>query len=194
VPPTFAYGSLERPLCVRNAKHDRLRRIARRCTLRSMSERTHDSDYTQIIAQILATTAPNYDRLLPALLDIQRRVGFIPPQAVGTIAQHFNLSRADVHGVVTFYQDLRTAPPGRHVIQICQAEACQAVGCRALTAHAEQRLGLALGDADDRATLSAGYCFGNCACGPTVRIDDEIYGRVTPRAFDALIDALPEVP
>ena len=163
-----------------------------------MSERPPASDHTQIVAQILATTAPTYDLLLPALLDIQRRVGFVPQLSITAIAQHFNLSRADVHGVVTFYQDLRTAPAGRHIIQICQAEACQAVGCRALTAHAERRLGVALGDGNRDVTLLAGYCFGNCACGPTVRIGDAIHGRVTPHAFDALVeplvDALPESP
>jgi formate dehydrogenase subunit gamma len=159
-----------------------------------VSERPPAPDHTQIVAQILATTAPNYDRLLPALLDIQRHVGFVPTQSITAIAQHFNLSRADVHGVVTFYQDLRTAPTGRHVIQICQAEACQAVGCRALTAHAERRLGVALGDGNREVALLAGYCFGNCACGPTVRIGDAIHGRVTPHTFDALVDALPESP
>src|SRR5262249_6553671 len=141
---------------------------------------------------ILAASPSNYDRLLPALLDIQRRVGFVPPASIAAIARHFNLSRADVHGVVTFYQDLRSAPPGRHIVQICQAEACQAVGCRALTAHAERRLGVRIGDGDARITLIAGYCFGNCACGPTVRIDEAVHGRVTPQRFDALIDALPE--
>ena len=157
-----------------------------------MSDSSQASEPTQIVAQILAATPPTYDRLLPALLDVQARVGFVPPESIGAIALHFNLARADVHGVVTFYQDLRTTPAGRHVVQICQAEACQAVGCRSLTAHAERRLGLALGDSDARIALLAGYCFGNCACGPTVRIDDAIHGRVTHEAFDALIDALPE--
>ena len=168
-----------------------LHRIAHRCTLPPMTDPIQDSDHTEIVAQVLAATASGYDHLLPALLDIQRRVGFVPPRSIAAIAQHFNLSRADVHGVVTFYQDLRTAPPGRHVVQICQAEACQAVGSRELTTHAERRLGVALGGGDARVTLTAGYCFGNCACGPTVRIGDAVHGRVTAQTFDALIDALP---
>ena len=156
-----------------------------------MSEAPHDTDRTHIVARVLATTPASYDRLLPALLDIQQRIGFVPPQSVAAIADHFNLSRADVHGVVSFYDDLRTAPPAHHVVQICQAEACQALGCRELTAHAERRLGVVLGDRDANITLAAGYCFGNCACGPTVRIGDAVHGRVTPQAFDALIAALP---
>ncbi|HTO58669.1 MAG TPA: NAD(P)H-dependent oxidoreductase subunit E [Pseudomonadales bacterium] len=157
-----------------------------------MSEAPHDTDRTHIVAHVLATTPPSFDRLLPALLEIQRSVGFVPPQSIAAIADHFNLSRADVHGVVSFYDDLRTTPPGRHIVQICQAEACQALGCRELTTHAEQRLGIALGDGDANVTLVGGYCFGNCACGPTVRIGDTVHGRVTPHAFDVLIDALPQ--
>jgi len=156
-----------------------------------MSEVQQATDRTQLVAHVLATTPPSYDRLLPALLDIQRSVGFVPPQSIAAIARHFNLSRADVHGVVSFYADLRTAPPRHHVVQICQAEACQALGCRELTAHAERRLGVALGSGGANITLAAGYCFGNCACGPTVRIGDTVHGRITPHAFDALIDALP---
>jgi len=157
-----------------------------------MTDRPLDNDHAQSVAHILAGTVPSYDRLLPALLDIQRRIGFVPPQSIATIAHHFNLSRADVHGVVTFYDDLRTAPPGRHVVRICQAEACQALGSRELTKHAERLLGLALGASDARVTLAAGYCFGNCACGPSVRIGDAVHGRVTVQTFDALIDALPQ--
>jgi formate dehydrogenase subunit gamma len=168
-----------------------LRGIARRCTLRWMTERPPDNDHSQIVAHILAGTASSCDRLLPALLQIQRTIGFVPQQSIAAVAQHFNLSRADVYGVVTFYDDLRTAPAGRHFVQICQAEACQAVGSRELTMHAELKLGLALGAGDTRVTLTAGYCFGNCACGPTVRIGDAVYGRVTPQKFDALLDALP---
>jgi formate dehydrogenase subunit gamma len=155
-----------------------------------MSDTANDNPQAQIVAQVLAATPSNYDRLLPALLEIQRRLGCVPPPAIGAIARHFNLSRADVHGVVSFYQDLRTSAPGRHVVQICQAEACQAVGSRGLTMHAERQLGLALGESDARVSLTAGYCFGNCACGPTVRIDDAVHGRVTPQTFDGLIDAV----
>ncbi len=149
----------------------------------------HDTEEIERVARIVATIAPMADRLLPALLEVQAQLGYVPAHAIAALAEHFNVSRADVHGVVGFYQDLRTAPPGRRVVQICQAEACQAVGCRELTAHAERRLGVALGGHDGAFTLEPAYCFGNCACGPSVRIDDAIHGRVSPARFDALIDA-----
>jgi formate dehydrogenase subunit gamma len=153
----------------------------------------HDAEREiEIVREELAVTAPTQDLLLPLLLDVQRRLGHVPSSCIAVIAQHFNLSRADVHGVASFYHDLRDAPLGRHVVQICQAEACQAVGCRALAAHAEARLGIAMGTTtpDSRITIESAYCFGNCACGPTVRIGDEIHGRVTADRFDALLSAL----
>jgi formate dehydrogenase subunit gamma len=151
------------------------------------------SDSKHEIAQvheILTRTASSADLLLPTLLEVQRRLRHVPNAAIAVIAQHFNLTRADVYGVTTFYHDLHEAPLGRQLVQICQAEACQAVGCRVLTAHAEQRLGIVIGTtaADASATLEAAYCFGNCACGPTVRIGDHVYGRVTAERFDELID------
>jgi formate dehydrogenase subunit gamma len=148
-----------------------------------------DYDIAQV-NKILGRTATTPDLLLPTLLDVQRRLGHVPNSVITVIAQHFNLSRADVHGVVTFYHDLRTATSGRRRVQICQAEACQAQGCRALTTHAEQRLGIKIGTTrtDASVTLEGAYCFGNCACGPTVRIGDRVYGRVTGERFDELID------
>ena len=145
-----------------------------------------------VVRALLDATGSTQDRLLPLLLDVQAQLGFVPADAIAPIAAHFNLSRADVHGVVTFYQDLRTAPHARSVVQICQAEACQAVGCRALTRHAERRLGIALGEAtaDGSIAIEAAYCFGNCACGPTVRVGDAIHGRVDPEKLDALLAQL----
>lgn len=142
------------------------------------------------VNKILARTATTSDLLLPTLLDVQRRLGHVPDSVIAVLAHHFNLSRADVHGVATFYHDLRTFPSGRRHVQICQAEACQAQGCRALTAHAEKRLGIKIGSipTDASVTLEAAYCFGNCACGPAVRIGDQVYGRVTAERFDELID------
>ena len=146
----------------------------------------------ELVRAALIASAPTQDQLLPLLLDVQRRVGYVPKAAIGVIAEHFNLSRAEVHGVATFYHDLREAPLGHHVVQICQAEACQAVGCRELARHAQQRLGVAMGATtpDARVTIEAAYCFGNCACGPTVRIGNDIHGRVTAERFDELISAL----
>ncbi len=135
--------------------------------------------------------------LLPLLQEVQATLGFIPPEAVPGIATAFNLSRAEVHGVISFYHDFRTSPGGRHRVQICRAEACQAVGARALERHATTLLGAGFGDTtDDGAiTLEPVYCLGNCACGPSVRIDDCIHGRVNGDRLEALLAACrqPEV-
>ncbi|TFH88034.1 formate dehydrogenase subunit gamma [Billgrantia azerbaijanica] len=130
--------------------------------------------------------------LLPILHAIQDRVGFVPEGAVPIIAESLGQTRAEVHGVISFYHHFRTSPPGRHVVQLCRAEACQAVGARALEAHAKARLGIDYHQttADREITLEAVYCLGNCACGPSIRVDDEVRGRVTPEAFDALVDEL----
>jgi formate dehydrogenase subunit gamma len=145
-----------------------------------------------IVGGILAAAPVTQDGLLPVLLELQQRLGHVPTSSIAAIAQHFNLSRADVHGVASFYHDLSAAPRGRLLIQICQAEACQAVGCRDLARHAQRRLGVAMGATtrDAGVTLEAAYCFGNCACGPAVRIGDDVHGRVDAARFDALIDAL----
>lgn len=130
--------------------------------------------------------------LLPILHAIQDRFGFIPEAAVAQIAESLGQTRAEVHGVISFYHHFRTAPPGRHVVQICRAEACQSVGARALEAHAKECLGIDYHQTttDREITLEAVYCLGNCACGPSLRIDDEVRGRVTPDTFDAIIDEL----
>lgn len=130
--------------------------------------------------------------LLPILHAIQDRFGFVPEGAVPIIAESLGQTRAEVHGVISFYHHFRTSPPGRHVLQVCRAEACQSVGARALEAHAKQRLGIDYHQttADRDITLEAVYCLGNCACGPSIRVDDEVRGRITPEAFDALVDEL----
>ncbi|WP_168015000.1 formate dehydrogenase subunit gamma [Halomonas salinarum] len=130
--------------------------------------------------------------LLPILHAIQDRVGCVPEGAVPIIAESLGQTRAEVHGVISFYHHFRASPPGRHVVQVCRAEACQAVGARTLEAHAKERLGIDYHQtsADREITLEAVYCLGNCACGPSVRVDDQILGRITPEAFDALVDEL----
>ena len=115
----------------------------------------------------------------------------MPPQAVAPIAEALNLSRAEIHGVLSFYHDLRTVPGARRRLQLCRAEACQASGARALEAAARQQLGIAPGEitADAAWSLEAVYCLGNCACGPCVRIDDAIYGRVDAQRLALLLGA-----
>jgi len=106
-----------------------------------------------------------------------------------------NLSRADVHGVLTFYHDFRTRPAGRHVIKLCRAESCQSMGCENLVDHIEQRLGITITShgattPDGALTVSPIYCLGNCALSPAVMLDGKPYGRVTPEIADFLINDL----
>lgn len=146
----------------------------------------------QVLEQHAATPGP----LLQVLHAVQARLGHVPAGAVPLIAAGLNLSRAEVHGVVTFYHHFRRAVPGRHRVQICQAEACRSMHCEQLTEHAKQRLGIDFHatSADRRFTLEPVYCLGNCACAPAVMIDAELHGRVTPARFDALIAALESAP
>jgi formate dehydrogenase subunit gamma len=129
--------------------------------------------------------------LIEVLHDVQAGFGCIPPGAVAVIARALNLSRAEVHGVVTFYHHFRTRPPGRQVLQVCRAESCQAAGGRAIEAHAKKRLGIDFGQttADGRVSLEAVYCLGLCACSPAAMLDGEVHGRVTRESLDALLDA-----
>jgi formate dehydrogenase subunit gamma len=127
--------------------------------------------------------------LLEVLHEVQAELGHIPPGSVPLIADELNLSRAEVHGVVTFYHYFRHSPPGRHIVRVCRAEACQSMGAEALAGHAERRLGVRFEQTtpDGRFSLDPVYCLGNCACSPAVMIDGELFGRVTPERFDALI-------
>ena len=127
--------------------------------------------------------------LLPILHVLQDRLGFIPTDAVSVIAKTLNLSLAEVHGVISFYHYFRTAPSGRHVVHVCRAEACQAVGSTQLEAHVKKTLGIEYhGTTPDGAiTLEAVYCLGNCALGPSILIDKRLQGRVTPQRFDELM-------
>jgi formate dehydrogenase subunit gamma len=130
--------------------------------------------------------------LLPLLHAVQDEFGFIPEGAVPVIAKVLNLSRAEVHGVITFYHHFRSEQPGRHVVQVCRAEACRSVGAVALEAHAKQSLGCDYHQtsADNAVTLEPVYCLGNCACGPSIRVGDEIVGRVDAARFDEVVAEL----
>jgi formate dehydrogenase iron-sulfur subunit len=127
--------------------------------------------------------------LLPILHALQEAFGYVPGDAVRLVAEKLNLSRADVHGVVTFYHDFRHEPPGRHVVKLCRAEACQASGCDALAARAEARLGVAMGSttADGGCTLEAVYCLGLCSTAPSAMIDGKIVGALDEQKLDALL-------
>ena len=144
-------------------------------------------------AEMLAIVARHRHRpgpLLEILHDVQRSLGFVPAEAVPLIAAELNLSRADVHGVVSFYHYFRATPPGRRILRLCRAEACQAMNGRALETHVLQRLGIGFGETtpDQGITLEAVYCLGLCACAPAVMIDGEVHGRVTPQRLDELVE------
>lgn len=128
--------------------------------------------------------------LLPLLHDIQHRLGHIPEQSVPDIAAALRLSRAEVHGVISFYPDFRLQPAGRHTVRICRAESCQARGSQALADRARQRLGLDWHEtgADGRYTLEPVYCLGLCAYSPTVVVDGRQHAFVTPEKLDELLD------
>jgi len=130
--------------------------------------------------------------LLPILHAIQDDFGYIDKAAVPLIADTLNLSHAEVHGVISFYHDFRHEPPGRHMLKMCRAESCQAMGCDRLIEHVENRLGAKLGETttDGSFTLDAVYCLGNCALSPAVMLDGKPYGRVSAQVADFLIDGL----
>jgi formate dehydrogenase subunit gamma len=129
------------------------------------------------------------DALLPILHAIQDALGYIPDVTVDTVAHHLNLSRADVHGVLSFYHDFKRVPAARRVVRLCRAEACQSMGGAALEAALRARLGLA---AEQQVTSNGiafepAYCFGACACGPTAMIDGELHGRLNLAQLEALL-------
>ncbi len=123
--------------------------------------------------------------LLPLLHEVQDRLGYLPAECETPIAQALNLSRAEVHGVIGFYHHFRRQPPARHVLQLCQAEACQSMGCHALLEHAKKTL------AGDRAfAIEPVYCLGQCANAPSALIGERVHARLTPARLDEIVAAL----
>jgi formate dehydrogenase subunit gamma len=150
----------------------------------------------EIVSALLANTSTSADQLLPVLHAIQNQLGHISKGAIRLVAHAFNISRADVYGVVTFYSDFREEPVGAQVVQLCMAEACQAVGCRDLAVHAQRTLGVNMGATTANGTvhLEATYCLGNCALGPSVRINNRVYGRMTHAKLTELLMAISQTP
>lgn len=132
------------------------------------------------------------DELLEILHALQHNLGYVPESTLPVIANALNLSRAEVHGVVSFYHDFKREPQGRYTIKICRAEACQAMGTDKLCDHAEKKLGAEFGGTskDGKYTVEAVYCLGNCALSPAVMIGDDLYGRVDPKRFDEIVASL----
>lgn len=147
------------------------------------------SKVLEVIVQLRALPGA----LLPILHGVQDALGYVPPGAVTLIASELNLTRAEVHGVISFYHYFRTAKPGKQVLQLCRAEACQSLGAVALEQHVKRRLGVDFHGttADGRYTLEPVYCLGNCACGPSLMLGQELHGRVSADSFDALVGAQP---
>ena len=127
--------------------------------------------------------------MLPVLHAIQDALGYIPSDAIALVAEKLNVSRAEVHGVVTYYHHFRQQPAGRHVLQICRAEACQSNGGNALADHASAVLGCDFHETtgDGQFTLEPVYCLGQCGCAPAMMLDNEIHARVGPEKFDRLL-------
>jgi len=142
-----------------------------------------------IVLDILNTHQVMPGNLLPILHAIQDTLGYIPPSAVADIAKSLNLSQAEVHGVISFYHYFRDTQPGKHTVRICRAESCQSMNGKALENHAKQQLGVDFHEttADGAFSLEPVYCLGNCACSPSITINDEVFGRVTPEKFDQLL-------
>ena len=140
-------------------------------------------------AEIIAEHTHLEGATLVILHALQETFGYVPEPAIPMIASALNLSRAEVHGVFTFYHDFRHKPAGRHVLKLCRAEACQAAGGDALAARAESKLGVSLGNTtpDDRVTLEPIYCLGLCATAPSAMLDGRVVGRLDEARIDALV-------
>ncbi|WP_454917492.1 formate dehydrogenase subunit gamma [Xanthobacter sediminis] len=146
---------------------------------------------TERAAQVIAEHRHLEGATMPILHALQETFGFVPDPAVPLIAESLNLSRAEVYGVLTFYHDFRREPPGRHVVKLCAAEACQSMGGTALARHAEDRLGVGMGETspDGKITLEPIYCLGLCACAPSALVDGQLVGRLDAGAIDEMADA-----
>jgi formate dehydrogenase subunit gamma len=151
------------------------------------------SDWDEAVAgEIIAAHLGLEGAMLPILHALQGRFGCVDPRAVTLIAEALNLSRAEVHGTLPFYHDFRETPPGRHVVKLCRAEACQSMGCDALADHLAREHGLAMGDTtpDGRLTVEAVYCLGNCALSPAALVDGDLVGRLDKARLDGLVHDL----
>jgi formate dehydrogenase subunit gamma len=147
------------------------------------------TNLTAVVSSAVRRYADVSGGLLPLLHEVQNSLGYIPKESVTDIAQGMGLSRAEVHGVISFYHDFRNQPGGKTTIQLCRAEACQAMGSRELEDHVKSRLGVDFGGttADGLYSLEPVYCLGNCACSPSIRIGDDVFARVDADRFDELL-------
>ena len=132
------------------------------------------------ISEIVACHRGREGALLPMLHELQAAFGCVPAEAHAPVCTALGITVAELQGVIAFYEDFRAAPQGRHVIRVCRAEACQAMGAEAMIARLERALGVRLGETVGAVTLEAVYCLGLCACGPAAQVDDRLIARATP--------------
>jgi len=146
----------------------------------------------ELVRDIIDAHRRDRGALLPILHAILAEFGYLDQDVLPLVAKELNISRADVHGVVTFYEDFRQEPPGRTKVRICRAEACQSVGAESLVAQAQERLGLKLGStaSDGSVTLEQVFCLGNCALGPSAEVNGRLYGRVDADRLNAIVTAV----
>lgn len=144
----------------------------------------------ETLTAILAAHQGTEGALLPILHDVQAAFGHVPAEALPIIAADQNISRAEAHGVMTFYHDFREEPAGRRVLKLCRAEACQAVGANALADHTRAKTGLDWHEtsADGAITLEPVFCLGLCACGPAAMVDGRLVGRLDAAKLDAILE------
>lgn len=142
------------------------------------------------VTQVIDSLKDKPGAMLPILHGIQDTLGYIPKGSVPLIASALNVSRAEVHGVITFYHYFRESAPGKHTIHVCRAESCQSMNGAELETHAKAKLGIDYHETtqDGNFSLEPVYCLGNCGCSPAVSIDGEVYGRVSPERFDEILD------
>ncbi len=156
---------------------------------------TESTSIQETVQSFITTLKDKPGALLPILHGIQNALGYIPADSVPAIAQGLHLSRAEVHGVISFYHYFRDTPPGKQTIHICRAESCQAMGGKELEQHVKDQLGIDYHEttADGQFSLEPVYCLGNCACSPAIQVGEDIYGRVSPKSFDAIINEKKEL-
>lgn len=142
------------------------------------------------VAQVIDNLKDKPGAMLPILHGIQNTLGYIPKECVPLIASALNVSRAEVHGVITFYHYFRDTPPGKHTVHLCRAESCQSMNGAELEAHAKAKLGIDYHETttDGDFSLEPVYCLGNCGCSPAIAIDGDVYGRVNPTRFDEILE------
>ena len=154
-----------------------------------MAMRQHSTETAARTAQIVESLRDLEGPLLPVLHRLQEEFGHVPAAALPVVAEALNLSRAEVHGVVSFYHDFRRAPAGRHVLRLCQAEACRSMGAEEIAALVQRALGVGFHEtsADGAVTLEPVYCLGLCACAPSAMLDGAPLGRLDAAAIEDIV-------